>query len=212
MEKITSDTGVNWKYCPTGKNLADLESREASIHKMETGGWFTGPEWLLDEKQWPVQPDFQCTKDVNDEQKPIKEETLYAKNHKPDEWQTFLERNNYWKTLPLTAWALRFRNNSSAKRRANGKITGPLTTEDIETATNHWVRKVQSNTPPNLQAPGWELFKDRANILRCNGRIPDYNPLFIEGGPFGEKLIAHTHEQIMQLGVTNTMTTVPNDW
>ena len=85
VAEIVGETGLVWKYCPTEKNLADLESREAGIHKLETGGWFTGPEWLLDKKQWPDQPYFKCTKDVNDEYKPIKEENLHAKEHKPDE-------------------------------------------------------------------------------------------------------------------------------
>ena len=79
---------------------------------METGWWFTGPRWLLDKKQWPDQLDFECTKDVNDEYKLTKEENLYAKEHKPDEWETLLERNKYWKTLLVTACALRFLNNS----------------------------------------------------------------------------------------------------
>ena len=61
------ETGIVWKYCPTEKDLADLGSRGAGIHKMETGGLFTGPEWLLTKKQWPDQPGFKCTKDVNDE-------------------------------------------------------------------------------------------------------------------------------------------------
>ena len=115
MAEITGETGISWKYCPTEKNLADLGSRGAGIHKMETGGWFTGPEWLLDEKQWADQPDFECTKDVNNEHKPIKEENLYAKKHKPDEWEALLERHKYWKTLRVTAWALRFPNNSLAR-------------------------------------------------------------------------------------------------
>ena len=67
MAEIVSETGIVWMYCPTEKNLADLGSRRAGIHKMETDGWFTGPEWLLDKKQWPDQPDYKCTKDVNDE-------------------------------------------------------------------------------------------------------------------------------------------------
>ena len=116
MAEITGETGISWRYCPTEKNLADLGSRGAGIHKMETGGWFTGPEWLLDEKQWLDQPDFECTKDVNDEHKPFKEGHFYAEEHKPDEWETLLERNKYWKTLRVTAWALRFQNNSLAKR------------------------------------------------------------------------------------------------
>ena len=81
---------------------------------METRGWFTGPEWLLDTKQWQDQPDFECTKDINNEHKPIKEKNLYAKEHKPDEWEALLERHKYWKTLQETAWALRFLNNSLA--------------------------------------------------------------------------------------------------
>ena len=65
-----------WKNCPREKNLADLGSRGAGTHKTETGGWFTAPKGLLDEKQWPHQLDFICTKDVNDAHKPVKEENL----------------------------------------------------------------------------------------------------------------------------------------
>ena len=63
-----------------------------------------------------------------------------------------------------------------------------------------------------LQAPGWELVKDDTNILRCSGRISGYSPIYIEGRLFGEKLIAHTHEQIMHLGVANTMANIRNKW
>ena len=85
--------------------MADQGSKGAGIHKMETGGWFIGPEWLLDKRHWSDQPDFECTKDVSDEHKPIKEQNRYAKDHKPDEWGTLLERNKYWKTLQLTTRA-----------------------------------------------------------------------------------------------------------
>ena len=58
IAEIVGETGIVWKHCQTEKNLADLGSRGAGIHEMEPGGWFTGPEWLLDKKQWPDQPDF----------------------------------------------------------------------------------------------------------------------------------------------------------
>jgi len=154
VAEITGETGIVWKYCPTERNSADLASRGAVIQRMVTGGWFTGPEWLLDKKQWPDQPDFKCTKDVNDEYKPIKEENLFANEHKPDEWETLLERNKYWKTLRVTAWALRFLNNALTRRRSRKKLTGPLTTEEMAGAKNVWIKKVQRNTSPKLQAPG----------------------------------------------------------
>ena len=64
----------------------------------------------------------------------------------------------------------------------------------------------------NLQAPGWELVKENTGILKCKGRIRDYNPTYIEGGVFAEKLIANTHEQIRHLGVANTMAVIRDEW
>ena len=132
--------------------------------------------------------------------------------HKPDEWEALLQRHKYWKTLRVTAWALRFLNNSLARRQKATKLTGPLTPEEMVNAKTHWIKKVQSSTSPNLQTPGWELVKDNTTILRCSGRISRYNPIYIEGGLFGEKLNAHTHEQIMHLGVANTMANIRNEW
>ena len=79
-------------------------------------------------------------------------------------------------------------------------------------AKTRWIKKVQSSTSPNVQTPGWELVKEDTSILRCSGRISGYNPIYIKGGLFGEKLIAHMHEQIMHLGVANTMANIRNEW
>ena len=43
MAEIVGETGIVWKYCPTDKNLADLGSRGAGIHKMETRGCLQVP-------------------------------------------------------------------------------------------------------------------------------------------------------------------------
>ena len=47
---------INCKYCPSEKNLADLGSRGASIHKLEDKEWFSGPNWIMNE-EWPEQPE-----------------------------------------------------------------------------------------------------------------------------------------------------------
>ena len=98
------------------------------------------------------------------------------------------------------------------RRERATKLTGLLTPEEMGNAKTRWIKKVQSSTSPNLQTPGWELVKDNTSILRCSGRISGYNPIYIEGGLFGEKLIAHTHEQITHLGVANTMANIRNEW
>ena len=56
IAEITQETGIEWRYCPTDRNLADLGSRGVSIEKMQREKWFEGPEWLLKEEEWAEQP------------------------------------------------------------------------------------------------------------------------------------------------------------
>ena len=213
IAEITKETGVNWKYCPTDKNLADLGSRGATINKMEKGEWFNGPEWLLNEKNWPQQPKFERTKGVIDEHKPISEKVFKVVEKAPDEWEALLTRSAYWKTLRVTVWDLRFVNNALAKKNGTNKKRGPLTTEEIAIAKNRWVRKEQADVKPNLENPGWRIVKDEVtNVFRCKGRIPGYEPTYIEGGEFAKKLIRHVHEEIKHLGIANTMATIRENW
>ena len=59
IAEITQETGIEWRYCPTDRNLADLGSRGALLEKMQRGQWFEGPEWLLKEEEWPKQPELE---------------------------------------------------------------------------------------------------------------------------------------------------------
>ena len=172
---ITQETGIQWRYCPTNKNLADLGSRGASLEKMQKGQWFEGPEWLLHEEEWPEQPELEKTKSVSEEHRPEKEETLYAAKKEPDEWDTLLARSKLWRTFRVTAWALRFKHNSLRKKHKTKKITGPLTTEELRYARDQWIRKEQAGVEPDLESPGWKLVTDEnTGILKCKGRIPGY--------------------------------------
>ena len=39
IAEITAEMGINWKYCPMGRKLADMGSKGASIDKMDKGNW-----------------------------------------------------------------------------------------------------------------------------------------------------------------------------
>ena len=49
IASITAEFGIEWKYCPTKTNIADLESRGTSVNRIDNEGWYTGPDWLLNE-------------------------------------------------------------------------------------------------------------------------------------------------------------------
>ena len=180
---LKSETGINWKYCPTDKNLADLGSTGAGVNKLKTGEWFIVPEWLLDKHRWSAQPNLKSSRDANEEHKPFREKTFYNKEQNPDEWTTLLTKNKYWGTPRITTWALRFLNSVSTSRRCCEKRTGPPTTEEIKSANNHWIKRVQRNVPADLQIAGFEPIKEEeTGILKFKERIPDHQPTYFEGG------------------------------
>ena len=216
VKKIAETIGpinITWKHCPSNMNLADLGSRGATIAKMERGSWLTGPEWLLDERQWPQQPRLNNTEETDKECKATREVVLRTQERKLDEWDALLERSNYWRTIRVTAWVLRFISNCRARKNKLKKTSGPLVTEEINTARNCWVKRVQKADEVYLQYPGWRLIKDEhTGILKCEGRIKGYRPTYLPGGPFAEKLIVHIHNQIMHFGTASTMASVRESW
>ena len=180
---------------------------------MQRGQWFEGPEWLLHEEEWPEQPELEKTKSVSEEHRPEKEESLYSAKKEPDEWDTLLGRSKLWRTFRVTAWALRFKHNSLTKKHKAKKRTGPLTTEELSYARDRWIRKEQADLEPDLESPCWKLVTEESTgILKCKGRIPGYQPTYIEGGVFADKLIRHIHNDIKHLGVASTMAAVREEW
>ena len=181
IAETTKEIEVKWKYCPTEKNLADLGSRGASIDRMQKKGWFTGPHWILNEEEWPQQPELKQTPKATEEQKPQKEVVSYAVKANTDEWDDLLNRKPYWNTLRTTAWALRFMHNSLAKLRKTKKMSGPLITEEIIAARNHWVINSQRGISESLLTPSFKLVKDKeTGILKCYGRVQNYRPTYLE--------------------------------
>ena len=76
-----------------------------SIEKMESLEWFTGPKWLLDERDWPPQPELKTGKDTHSEYK-ITGLVLFSKELEADEWDDLLNRSSHWRTLRVRALML----------------------------------------------------------------------------------------------------------
>ncbi|XP_028390705.1 uncharacterized protein LOC114515614 [Dendronephthya gigantea] len=213
IAEITAEIGIVWKYCPSEDNLADLGSRGAGIDKMEKGGWFAGPQWLVEPDKWPKQPKLERTKSVVEEQKPLIEDVFHTTEKALDEWDSLLSRSNYWRTLRVTAWVLRFSNNARAQSRRTSVTRGPLTTRELEESKARWVKKAQMDMSVELKTPGWEVVQENGSgLLKCKGRIPGYQPIYLEGGEFADKLIMHTHNEINHFGVANTMAALRETW
>ena len=161
IAEITSELAIILKYCPSNLNLADLGSRGVTTEKLQNGHWFTGPDWLLEEKLWPEQPNLTVTKSANQQCKPIKEQAMFTKDREPDEWDALLKRNTYWRTLRVTAWVLRFLNNCLSRVKRKQKRSGPLVSKEIVVARNAWVKRVQGSVTPNYKRQVGESLKTK---------------------------------------------------
>ena len=138
----------------------------------------------------------------------MKEIVAYSNEQKTDEWDQLLARRLYWKVLRITAWA-----NTLLKSRKAKKVSGPLHTAELKAARDYWVRKVQQSVPENMERPDWNLVKEeKSGIPKCAGRISEYNPTYLEDGPFVRELIQHVHTQVKHLGVVNTMAALQEEW
>ena len=136
ITEITEEVGIQWEYVPSEKNVTDAGSRGVSLSQMKNKDWYDGPNWLLNEHDWPSQPTLSRSSTVTNEEKPIKEIVAFANENQPDEWDLLLTRKPYWDTLRITAWALRFIHNSQAKKLGAERIKGTLTTDEITCSRN----------------------------------------------------------------------------
>ena len=136
-----------------------------------------------------------------------------SEDQETDKWEELLSRSTYWRTLRITAWVLRFKTKSLAKLNKIKKKSGPLYTKELAKAKQHWVERAQRGIPDDMERPGWKLVKDKeTNLLKCTGRIQGYHPVYLEDGPFTQKLIQHVHNQIKHLAVANTMVALREEW
>ena len=98
LAEITEEVAIQWKYCPTEQNLADLGSRGASLNKMERSGWLE-------------QPNLNSTPDTQLEEKPIREIVSFVAERQYDEFDDLLLQKTYWSTIHIMGWILRFVHN-----------------------------------------------------------------------------------------------------
>ena len=69
-----------------------------------------------------------------------------------------LEGKSYWTVLRITAWAIRFKDNTLTKKQMR---KGVLCTDEIRQANELRVRRAQKRIPQDTETPGWRLVGDK---------------------------------------------------
>ena len=208
VEKILTHSEVVWRHVGTSENPADLASRggQVSNHSL----WWTGPQWLLDKKQWP--PDIV----TRDSQESLAEaratRAIFALAIMvADELDALLEKFTLWKTIRICAWMARFVHN--ARSNKTRRLKGPLTSEETNRANLIWVRRVQSRATAEKHYEDdrlqLNLQPNSDGVFECRGRIQGHYPIYLPDRQlYTEKLVMRAHLGTLHGGVISTMAKV----
>ena len=130
-----------------------------------------------------------------------------------DDRDLLLAKHNYWKTLRVCAWIMRFANNARAKRAT--KTKGPLTTDEIEMQKHFWLLCVQSRGSENMEEDrlSLNLQKNKDGLLECRGRLQGVYPIYIpDAMTFAKSYVEHAHKATLHGGVGLTMAKVREEF
>ena len=158
-----------------------------------------------------MNPVTQPSAKSNVEAKIAREVVCVAKATKPekDEFDSFFERRTLCRTLWGLAWVNRFISNS----RRHEKRSGPLTTEETETAKIWWIKRIQNRdaTEPHYEetCSHLGLQSDERGVTVCMRKIRGNYPIYLSrDAEFAEKLGQRIHSETLHGGLGLTTAAV----
>ncbi|XP_065052545.1 uncharacterized protein LOC135681850 [Rhopilema esculentum] len=194
---------IPWHYVPTDDNPADLGSRGVSPKKLDRF-WKEGPLWLINNEEWPEQPEVRETSQSLKEKLGSKEKQLMATEPETNHLETLLLKHPYNKMLRITAYIMRF-----IRRCQKNEVVAKdniITVEEIETAETFWIKRAQEQIGETKHC---QLTEDECELMRYNGRIPNYNPIWLpRNHKLTDLIIAANHRKVLHNGVSATMASV----
>ena len=208
VHKIQQHNHVKWHHVPTEDNPVDLGSRGGDVVNNEL--WKHGPIWLNDPSSWPPDIILEPTAETMAEAK-VKREILSISIPKHDALDQVLENHALPRVLRIGAWVWRFIHN--CRNQARNRITGPISTEEIQHQELWWIKQAQQSAHqnPNFEADQLQLNLqyNEQKVLECRGRVMGEYPIYLpDDHPFTAKLVFNAHLSTLHGGVEFTMAKV----
>ncbi|XP_036341934.1 uncharacterized protein LOC118751263 [Rhagoletis pomonella] len=197
----------HWRHVASEHNPADCASRgitpsQLLLHPL----WWNGPPWLREgNSRWLISAQKHTT-----ELELKSKNTVAYLTQTADEWDLFTKYHSFNQLKRITAYLLRFANNSRSTASQSGAgalITGCLTCAEIRSAE---VALVKLNKPVPMRGSLARLqpFLDSKGILRLGGRIKNAvlsdevkHPIILpKNSPFAKVIAAEIHITTLHAG------------
>ena len=198
VRKIQEKDYIKWRYVSSAENPADIGSQGGKVDESSELS-LKGPPWLTNENDWPADIVTDPSVESQAEAKVIKEILATAVQPEQDDLNN-LWKWDFWKAVRITTWIARFGKICQTKE----KITGPLTTDEINAQLEFWIKRAQDQ---NRETKNFKEDKLQLNlqinerdIYECRGRVQGDYPIYVpDEGILAEKLV-HMHTQRLFMG------------
>ena len=136
-----------------------------------------GPEWLANYEKWPDDIITAPSKESESEAKMVSKVMATTIERQPNVLDQLLERFSLWKILRITAWMMRFIENTRIKEKDQRRF-GTLRTQEIQKAKSTSIKLVQE---VHEKSEAFKEDKGRLNLRKndsgiyiCQGRIMEF--------------------------------------
>ena len=171
------------RYVPTGDNPADILTRDITAEDLKKCKlWWTGPEWLMNKKQWPT------TEQIYDLHPPvIPQHNIVVEPDVRNPLRLDLPRlhifkdHRFYKSLGILAWLIRWQTNKGGTRKFYDRT---INAEELASAKVTAIKVMQENAFSEelkmLKRTGivnkgkcakLRLFLDDKCVIRCQSRV-----------------------------------------
>ena len=157
-EIMDSSTVNQWNHVPGDRNPAGIGTRGVTITQLQESHWLTGPAWLLETKEWPIQPEtLSRTEETFDT---ISDETIDLTR-----FSSYVRLRNV--VTRVLSW--QFGKSKETQDRAEIKIwlsvQQEMFSKELKTLGQG------KELPPESKLLGLSLFIDGSGLIRAQGRI-----------------------------------------
>ncbi|GAB0086571.1 hypothetical protein DMENIID0001_006610 [Sergentomyia squamirostris] len=227
LKKILEySTPSQWRHIRTDVNPADMISRGVAPEQLATSTlWWSGPSWFLrPESEWP--PSFEKHVSIQQDTTVLVQTT--SRDQPPTILSKFLEcSTSLWKLKRRIAHWLRFMAFLSPSHQ---RISGPITTEELEKSVRILIRMDQTENFPGLarqlersgdvtksqwkQLSSLTPFIDSEGLIRVGGRLQHSeesyatkHPIILPRSPLTDWILEDIHMRQNHLGPTSLLAT-----
>lgn len=217
----------NWNHCIGKENPSDFLTRGEKLSTLLNNNlWWKGPPWLsLPKNVWAAKIEINSEESCLEERKSKPKIRQLCCTIVGNEYILKLENfSKISRVYRITAWILRFANNINKEKP---KISGPLTTAEIEKTEKYWIQKTQENSFKDeiyqlkhrkeiyKESPLFslrpEFDEDKLLVLKGRLQFSDLNArekhpwILPYKNKFVELLIIDAHERLCHFGVSSTL-------